>query len=48
MWSRPRNPQRNPNPSAADVSGSKKNEASFNRSLSRASRSSAYFDPSTG
>jgi hypothetical protein len=33
MCSIPRNPQRKPKPSAADVSGSKKNEASFSRSF---------------
>ena len=48
MCSRPRKPQRKPKPSAADVSGSKKNDASFRRSFSSASRSSAYFEPSTG
>ena len=48
MCSRPRKPQRNPNPSAADVSGSKKKRASFSRSFSSASRSSGYSWPSTG
>ena len=48
MWSRPRNPQRNPKPSAADVSGSKWNDASFSRSFSSASRSCGYSLPSTG
>ncbi len=48
MWSRPRKPHRKPKPSATDVSGSKKNEASFRRSFSRASRSSGYFEASTG
>ena len=40
MWSRPRNPQRKPKPSATDVSGSKKNAESLRRSFSSASRSS--------
>ena len=40
MCSRPRKPQRKPKPSAADVSGSKVNDASFSRSFSSASRSS--------
>ena len=48
MWSSPRNPQRKPNPSAADVSGSQKNDASFSRSFSSASRSCGYSLPSTG
>src|SRR5690349_23959821 len=48
MWSRPRKPQRKPNPSAADVSGSKWNDASLRRSFSSASRSSGYSLPSTG
>ena len=48
MCSRPRKPQRKPKPSAADVSGSKKNDASFSRSFSSASRSSGYSLPSTG
>ncbi len=48
MCSRPRNPHRKPKPSAADVSGSKKNDASFSRSFSSASRSSGYSLPSTG
>ena len=34
MCSSPRKPQRNPNPSAVEDSGSKKNEASFSRSFS--------------
>ncbi len=48
MCSSPRNPHRKPKPSAADVSGSKKNDASFSRSFSSASRSSGYWCPSTG
>ena len=48
MCSSPRKPQRNPKPSAADVSGSKTNDASLRRSLSSASRSSGYWWPSTG
>ena len=48
MWSRPRKPQRNPKPSAAEVSGSKKNDASLSRSFSSASRSCGYSLPSTG
>ena len=48
MCSRPRKPQRKPKPSASDVSGSKKNDASFSRSFSSASRSSGYCDASTG
>ena len=48
MWSSPRNPQRNPKPSASEVSGSKWNEASFSRSFSSASRSCGYSLPSTG
>ena len=48
MCSNPRKPQRNPNPSAADVSGSKKNDASLRRSFSSASRSSEYSWLSTG
>ena len=39
MCRSPRKPQRNPKPSAPELSGSKLNEASFNRSLSTASRS---------
>ena len=42
MCSSPRKPQRKPKPSAIEVSGSKKNEASFKRSFSSDSRSSAY------
>ena len=34
MWSRPKNPQRKPKPSAADDSGVKVSEASFNWSFS--------------
>ena len=41
MWSRPRKPQRKPKPSAAEVSGSKVNEASLSRSFSIASRRSS-------
>src|SRR4051812_23617629 len=48
MCSSPRKPQRKPKPSAADVSGSRKNDASLRRSFSSASRSSAYFEPSIG
>ena len=48
MCSSPRNPQRKPKPSAADVSGSKKSDASLRRSFSSASRSSGYSWPSTG
>ncbi len=48
MCSRPRKPQRKPKPSAADVSGSKKNDASLSRSFSSASRSWGYSLPSTG
>ena len=40
MCSRPRKPQRKPKPRAADVSGSRENEASLRRSLSSASRRS--------
>ena len=39
--SNPRNPQRNPNPSASEVSGSTVKEESFRCSLSRASRSAS-------
>ena len=38
MWSRPRNPQRKPNPSARELSGSYRNAASFSASFSTASR----------
>ena len=48
MCSSPRKPQRNPKPSATDVSGSKKNAESFRRSFSSASRSSEYWWLSTG
>ena len=40
MCSRPRNPQRKPKPSAWDVSGSQRSEASFSESFSSASRRS--------
>ena len=40
MCSRPRNPQRNPKPSAVEVSGSYDSEASLRASLSSASRRS--------
>jgi hypothetical protein len=33
MWSRPRNPQRNPKPRAVELSGSKKNEAGEDHGL---------------
>ena len=39
MWRRPRNPQRNPKPSASDESGSNEKAASFMWSFSSASRS---------
>ena len=48
MCSRPRKPQRNPKPSAADVSGSNANAASFNFSFSSASRSSGILVPFDG
>ena len=40
MWSSPRNPQRNPNPSATELSGSYVKLASLRCSFSRASRRS--------
>ena len=48
MCRSPRNPQRNPKPSAPDVSGSYVNDESLSRSFSSASRRSAYSSPSTG
>ena len=48
MCSRPRNPHRNPKPSACEVSGSHTSEASFSESFSRASRRSGYSSESTG
>ena len=48
MCSNPRNPQRNPKPSASDDSGSQVNDPSFKRSRSRASRSIGYSSLSTG
>jgi hypothetical protein len=42
MWRSPRNPHRNPNPSATEFSGSAVNEASFRRSFSMAVRSWPY------
>ena len=48
MCSNPRNPQRNPNPSACDVSGSYDSAASFSFSFSSASRSSGYWSESVG
>ena len=48
MCSRPRKPQRNPKPSAAEVSGSYASAASLSLSLSSASRRSGYWEPSTG
>ena len=47
MCSRPRNPQRKPKPSATELSGSKKNDASLSCSLSRASRSCVVLVAST-
>src|SRR5712664_3746624 len=38
MCSSPRKPQRNPKPKATELSGSKKNDESFSRNFSRASR----------
>ncbi len=38
MCSSPRNPQRNPKPSAVEFSGTNENDASFSRSFSIASR----------
>ena len=46
--SRPRNPQRNPKPKAADVSISELKEASFSASFSMASRKSSNSELSTG
>ncbi len=48
MWSRPRKPQRKPNPSATDVSGSYWREASLSWSFASASRSSSYRFASVG
>ena len=48
MWSSPRKPQRNPNPSASDDSGSQVSDPSFSRKRSRASRSIGYSSLSTG
>src|SRR5947199_123886 len=42
MCSSPRKPQRNPKPSASEVSGSAVNEEAFRRSFSTASRSASY------
>ena len=48
MWSRPRNPQRNPNPSARDVSAWYTRAESLRRSLSSASRNRSKSSPSAG
>ena len=48
MWSIPRKPQRNPKPSADDVSGSHENAESLSASFSMASRSVWYSAESTG
>ncbi len=48
MWSSPRKPQRNPNPRAAEVSGSYWRLASLSLSLASASRSSSYWFESVG
>ena len=44
----PKNPHLNPNPKAADVSGSNSNAASFNFNFSNASFKSSYWLPSIG
>ena len=41
MWSIPRNPHRNPNPSASDVSGSNVKLASLSESFCKAVRRSS-------
>ena len=47
-WSSPKNPHLNPKPSAADVSGSYSNAASFNCSFSNAIFKFSYSLPSIG
>ena len=47
-WSNPKNPHLNPNPNAADVSGSYSSAASFNCSFSNATFKFSYSLPSIG